>query len=115
MTFEWRVASHHTIRQWLGERWKIALRGEVGRCPDCAGRLRLFKKAFRYSKVRKVPQSGHLNPLVAATEAARGMALLTPKLTRFLAAKTHLPSQLSAYDTQSASPPERAVTVAAGL
>ena len=32
---------------------KIALRGEVGRCPDCAGRLRSMVAVSRYSNVRK--------------------------------------------------------------
>ena len=43
------------------------------------------------------------------------MALLTSGLMRFMVAKTHLPSMLSAYETQSDSPPERAVAGAAGL
>ena len=43
------------------------------------------------------------------------MAPLTYELMRFMAAKTHLPLKLGTQISQSDSPPERGVAVAAGL
>ena len=48
-TSSWRVTSRYAGGIFPGKCWKIALRGEVGRCPDCAGRLRFMIAVARYS------------------------------------------------------------------